>query len=130
MAEILNDLKSILSTKTLSKEEIIRALRVSIKAEIDAVHLYDMIAESTDEENIQKVMKDVANEEKVHIGEFLKVIQILDDEEMTHYNKGAKEVEEILELNDEENEEHPYYNFEQMSFELENEINESLEILE
>lgn len=96
MSEITEDLKSILSTDTLSKEEVIRAIRVGIKAEIDAIHLYDMIAESVDDENIKKVMEDVAKEERVHIGEFLRLLQEIYPQEMKDYNEGASEAEELM----------------------------------
>jgi len=96
MAEVTNDLKSILSIEKMSKSELIRAIRVSIKAEIDAVHLYTMIAEATDDERIREIMLHTAKEERVHIGEFLKALQIIEPEEFAHYNDGASEIEDLL----------------------------------
>jgi len=96
MAELTNDLKSILEIRQLSEQELIRAIRVGIKAEIDAIHLYDMIAEATSNEKVSEVMRDVAKEERVHIGEFLRVLQDIYPQEMEDYNEGASEVEEIF----------------------------------
>lgn len=96
MSEITNDLKSILKTDDLTEDELVRAIRVGIKAEIDAVHLYDMIAESTDNEKVAKIMRDVAKEERVHIGEFLRLIQEIYPQEMKDYNEGASEAEELF----------------------------------
>ena len=96
MAEITNDLKSILSIDNLSQAELIRAIRVSIKAEIDAVHLYMMIAEATDNEDVKKIMEETAKEERVHIGEFLKALQLVAPGEFADYNDGAEEVEHLL----------------------------------
>src|SRR6056297_2687466 len=96
MSEVTNDLKSILQVKELNEQELIRAIRVGIKAEIDAIHLYDMIAEATSNEKVSEVMRDVAKEERVHIGEFLRVLQDIYPQEMEDYNEGASEVEEIF----------------------------------
>lgn len=96
MSEIANDLKSILQVKELNEQELIRAIRVGIKAEIDAVHLYDMIAGATTNEEVAKVMRDVAKEERIHIGEFLRILQEIYPQEMEDYNEGASEVEEIF----------------------------------
>lgn len=96
MAEVTNDLKSILSADQMSESEIIRAIRVSIKAEIDAVHLYDMIAESTNDERVARIMLQTAKEERVHIGEFMRLLQELNPNEMRDYNEGAAEAENII----------------------------------
>jgi rubrerythrin len=96
MSEVTNDLKSILKVDDLTEDELVRAIRVGIKAEIDAVHLYDMIAESTDNEKVAKIMRDVAKEERVHIGEFLRLIQEIYPQEMKDYNEGASEAEELF----------------------------------
>ncbi len=96
MAEITNDLKSILNIGSLSKEELVRAVRVSIKAEIDAVHLYQMIADATDDTRAKVVMEHVAQEERVHIGEFMRLLQELNPTEMDDYNEGAQETEEVM----------------------------------
>jgi rubrerythrin len=96
MSEVTNDLKSILKVDDLTEDELVRAIRVGIKAEIDAVHLYDMIAESTDNEKVAKIMRDVAKEERVHIGEFLRLIQEIYPQEMKDYNEGAAEAEELF----------------------------------
>jgi rubrerythrin len=45
------------------------------------------------------VLKDIADEERVHAGEFLKLLKHLSPDEEGFYNKGAEEVaEEIKKL--------------------------------
>ncbi len=39
---------------------------------------------------------DIANEEKEHVGEFLRLLRELDPEEEKFYEEGSKEVEEII----------------------------------
>jgi rubrerythrin len=39
-----------------------------------------------------RVIKEIADEEKAHVGEFQKLIAMLDKEEIKFYKKGVKEV--------------------------------------
>jgi rubrerythrin len=68
-----------------------------IAAEYEAVQLYMQLAESTDNELAIEVLKDVANEERVHAGEFLRLLKHLDPDEEKFYAEGAGEVEEEIE---------------------------------
>jgi len=90
------------SERTMDKAEIIRAVRLSIAAEYEAVQLYTQIAESSDDPVVRKVMLHVADEERVHAGEFLRLLKYLDPEEEKYYQEGYKEVEnEMKELESE-----------------------------
>lgn len=44
----------------------------------------------------QEVLQDIANEEKEHAGEFLRLLRELDPDEEKFYLEGYKEVEEII----------------------------------
>ncbi|MBM7558446.1 rubrerythrin [Marinitoga litoralis] len=55
------------------------------------------LAESIDNELAKEVLIDIANEERVHAGEFLRLLKELDPEEEKFYEEGAKEVEEEIE---------------------------------
>lgn len=72
-------------------------LRVAIIAELDAVSLYEQLAAMTSNENIKKILLDVAKEEKTHVGEFQTLLLKEDVEQVKELEKGKKEVEEILE---------------------------------
>jgi hypothetical protein len=78
--------------KKLTDSEIARALRLSIAAELDAVHLYELIADSVGDKKVQEVMKSVANEEKVHAGEFTEILSRFDKNYDQSVEKGRKEV--------------------------------------
>lgn len=54
-------------------------------------------AESTDNELAIDVLKDIADEERVHTGEFLRFLKELEPDEEKFYREGAKEVEEEIE---------------------------------
>lgn len=81
----------------LTKEELIRAIRFMVAGEYEAIQLYMQLAESTDNELAIEVLKDIADEEKVHAGEFLRLLKELAPNEEKFYAEGAKEVE--LEIN-------------------------------
>jgi len=67
-----------------------------VAAEFEAVQLYTQLAESTTDKLAQKVLKDIADEEKVHAGEFLRLLKHLAPDEQKFYDEGAAEVEEEI----------------------------------
>lgn len=82
------------SDRMLTDQELIRALRMMVAAEYEAIQLYQQLAESTHNTLAQQVLYDIADEEKVHAGEFLRLIRELDPQEEEFYKQGYKEVEE------------------------------------
>ncbi|MDZ4383205.1 MAG: ferritin family protein, partial [Thermodesulfovibrionia bacterium] len=55
----------------IKKEDLNKEiLRAGIIAELDAINLYEQMAALTTNENIRKILLDVAKEEKTHVGEF------------------------------------------------------------
>lgn len=83
--------------RKLTHEELIRAVRFMIAAEYEAVQLYMQLAESTDNKLAIEVLKDIADEERVHAGEFLRLLKQLAPDEEKFYGEGAEEVEEEIE---------------------------------
>lgn len=83
--------------RNLTEQELIRAIRFNIAAEYEAVGIYMQLAESTDNMFVKKVLVDIANEEREHAGEFMRVLKELDSTEFDFYRHGAQEVEAILE---------------------------------
>ena len=80
----------------LTDAELVRAIRFLVAAEYEATQLYMQLAESTDNELAIKVLKDIADEERVHAGEFLRLLYQLAPDEEKFYTEGEKEVEEII----------------------------------
>lgn len=82
----------------VKKEEINKeVLRVAMIAELDAISLYEQLAQATDREDIKKVLLDIAKEEKTHFGEFQTLLLKEDKEQVLELEKGKKEVEELTE---------------------------------
>jgi uncharacterized protein len=95
MPEFVNPFSGKVPDRKLTMEELIRAIRLDLSAEQEAVHLYMAHAEATDNPLAKKVFIDIANEERVHIGEFARLISILTGDEDTQLAKGAMEVDEM-----------------------------------
>jgi len=68
-----------------------------IAAEYEAIQLYMQLAESMDNKLAIEVLKDIADEERVHAGESLQFLRVLAPDEEKFYAKGAEEVEEEIE---------------------------------
>lgn len=82
--------------RKLTHAELVRTIRFMVAAEYEAVQLYMQTAESTDNELAKAVLKDIAEEEIVHAGEFLRLLKELAPDEESYYKEGAEEVEEII----------------------------------
>ena len=87
-----------LNLEKIAKEDIDKEiLRAGIIAELDAINLYEQIAALTENENIRKILLDIAKEEKTHVGEFQTLLLMEDKEQEKELEEGKKEVaEEIL----------------------------------
>jgi rubrerythrin len=82
--------------RKLTHAELVRAVRFMVAAEYEAVQLYMQLAESIDNELAIAVLKDIADEERVHAGEFLRLLKELAPDEEEFYKDGAEEVEEEI----------------------------------
>ena len=69
-------------------------LRAGIIAELDAISLYEQMAAITQDENIKKVLLDIAKEEKTHVGEFQSLLLNRDTEQVAELKAGKEEVKE------------------------------------
>ena len=99
MPEFGNPFSGLKNDRKITEEELIRAIRFMIAAEYEAIQLYMQLAESTDNKLAQEVLKDIADEEKVHAGEFLRLLKELSPDEQRLYDEGAEEVEEEIRKN-------------------------------
>jgi rubrerythrin len=96
MPEFGSPFSGLANDRKLRNEELIRAIRFSVAAEYEATQLYMQLAESTNNKLAVEVLKEIAEEELVHVGEFLRLLRELAPNEEKFYAKGAKEVEEKI----------------------------------
>lgn len=97
MPEFGTPFSGLASDRKLTHEELVRAIRFMVAAEYEAIQLYMQLAESTDNQLAIAVLKDIADEERVHAGEFLRLLHELEPAERKFYDEGAEEVEEEIE---------------------------------
>ena len=96
MPEFGTPFSGLAKDRKLTKPELVRAIRFMIAAEYEAIQLYMQLAESTDNALAIDVLTDIADEERVHAGEFLRLLKELAPDEEKFYQEGAEEVEEEL----------------------------------
>lgn len=96
MPSFCHPFEGLQSDRKLTDAELIRSIRFMVAAEYEAIQLYMQLAESTDNKLAREVLTDIADEERVHAGEFLRLLKELDPEECKFYQEGAAEVEELL----------------------------------
>ncbi len=97
MPEFMNPFSGLAPGRKMTKRELTRAIRLSLAAEQEAIHLYEALADATDDALAAEVLQDVADEEREHAGEFQRLLNILLPDEAELMRNGADEVDEIAE---------------------------------
>ena len=96
MPEFGSPFSGLAKDRKLTEAELIRAIRFMVAAEYEAVQMYMQLAESIENKLAAEVLKDIADEERVHAGEFLRLLYHLAPDEQTFYKEGFEEVEEEI----------------------------------
>lgn len=78
MPEFVNPFTGVVPGRKMTDTELLRALRLDLSAEQEVIRLYLAHADTTDNELARKVLRDAADEERVHAGEFQRLISILE----------------------------------------------------
>jgi len=97
MPEFGNPFSGLAKDRKLTDAELVRAIRFLISAEYEAIQLYVQLAESIENKLTKDVLIDIADEERVHAGEFLRLLYELAPDEKKLYADGEKEVQELIE---------------------------------
>ena len=93
MPEFPNPFAGNIPERKMNFNELIRAIRIDIAGELEAIHLYQAHAEATDNELVKEVLLDIANEERVHVGELQRLLVLLLEDEAELLAEGAAEVD-------------------------------------
>ena len=88
MPEFGSAFSGLAKDRKLTDAELIRAIRFMVAAEYEATQLYMQLAESTENKLAIEILKDIANEELVHAGEFLRLLAVLAPDEKKFYAEG------------------------------------------
>lgn len=85
-----------INLEKVKKEDVDKEImRVGMIAELDAINLYEQLAAMTRNENLKKILLDIAKEEKTHVGEFQALLLKMDKEQAKELEEGKKEIEEL-----------------------------------
>lgn len=95
MPAFLDPFSGLVPARKLTHEELVRAIRLDLSAEEEAVHLYLAHADATEDPLAARVLRDIADEERVHAGEFARLLSILTGDEDKWLAQGAKEVDDM-----------------------------------
>lgn len=96
IAELSNPFPARLPDRPLKKQELMAALRQAIVSEHDAIAQYELQAEAAQDPVISKVLRSIADEERVHVGELTKLLEYLDGQESVLLEKGYDEASQWL----------------------------------
>ena len=96
MPEFGDSFSGLANDRKVPHSELVGAIRYSIAEEYEAIQLYEQLAESTDNKLAKKALLDIAPEEVIHAGEFLRLLKELQPDEQDNYEEGADEVEEMI----------------------------------
>lgn len=77
MPEFSSSFSGFAPGRKLTGAKLIRTIRFMIAEEYEAVQMYMRVVEATDNELAKRVLHDIADEERVHAGEFLRLLREL-----------------------------------------------------
>jgi len=95
MPDFFNPFSGTVPDRKLTDKELIRAIRLDIAGELEAIHGYMAHADTTDNVLAKAVLTDIANEERVHAGELIHLLAILTGDEDEYLKKGTIEVDTL-----------------------------------
>lgn len=75
------------------KKRLAIAIREKINEENDAINSYLSLVPHIVDNNIRSIIEDIANEEKVHVGELQQILYSIDHDELTKEKEGRRENE-------------------------------------
>lgn len=74
----------------------LEVLRNALVSELDAINDYENFTNQTSNENAKRVLREIRDEERVHAGELLALMQMLCPDEQNFFNLGREEVMKLL----------------------------------
>lgn len=82
--------------RKMTDEELARAIRLDIEAELDAINLYQAHIDATDNQEAIRIIAHVMNEEKEHAALFWHLLQRLDPKQAEEVRDGAEKVRLLM----------------------------------
>jgi len=82
--------------RKMSDEELARAIRLNVAAEIDAINLYAAHMDATDNQAARQILAHIIDEEKEHLAEFIELLKVLDPKQAQELGEARAKVAAIL----------------------------------
>ena len=82
--------------RPLTEIELLRAIKLALASEFEAIQIYQQIMESTDKIPVKKVLSEITDDEKHHVGGLYKLLEILSPEDAKAYEYGVQETLENI----------------------------------
>jgi uncharacterized protein len=82
--------------RKMTNQELLQAIRFDIANELEAIFIYDAHVQASDDAMMRKVISDIRDEEKAHVGELMTLLRALDPKEMELFTSGEAEVNKML----------------------------------
>ena len=82
--------------RKLTDEELARAIRLNLEAELDAINLYTAHIEASDHEEAKAILRHVAHEEREHAALFTELLFRLDPEARKHAEEASTKYQLIV----------------------------------
>lgn len=76
---------------TFDKNELLVEIRERLREEYDAINKYLSMVPHIGDQKIVNIIKDIADEEKVHVGELEAILYNLDPNELSKVKEGMEE---------------------------------------
>jgi rubrerythrin len=76
-------------------EDLIRAIRLDIAAEYNAIHRYMLQADAVDQPLVESVLSEIASAKRLHVGELERLLEILSGDRVDEIIRGRGEVDEM-----------------------------------
>lgn len=96
LRSVMNEDIDIYDTSPLSHNELMWAIRDAIIEEQNAIKIYENIAIRASNSKVKNLLQDIANEEKVHIGELQELLETISPQEDGFIDDGRKESKNLL----------------------------------
>ena len=94
MQKSAQNLEVVKTPEKLTERELARAIRDAIIAEEGAIKQYESVVDATDDTKAKETLQDIANEERVHVGELQTLLNAMLKDEKGFLEDGEKEVSE------------------------------------
>lgn len=82
--------------RKLTDKELANAIRQDIVGELEAIHEYDAHIQATTNRDAKKVLTDIRDEEREHMGELMELLERLVPDEKALNDEGREEVRAML----------------------------------